>query len=165
MASSPRRPRSEIPSSHKPFLEDFSPSKPPSRSSLTGFQWDAPEEMGAGLWPTQGSASRSGSIFSREGEATSVSGLLGSRHFLEAPNPASAPQNSPKVSDGTQGVGQINWKCHQDWTQGRLPWNQDTGLSFRTSALAATSPWMVSGRLAFLLDGAAWGVAGRGLSP
>ena len=49
--------------------------------------------------------------------------------------------------------GQINWKCHQDWTQGSLPWNQDTGLSFRTSALAATSPWTVSGPLAFLPTG------------
>lgn len=109
--------------------------------------------MGAGLRPAQGSASWSGSIFSREGKATSVSGLLGSRHFPEALNPASAPQNSPKVSGGTEGVGQINWKCHQDWTQGSLPWNQDTGLSFRTSALAATSPWTVSGPLAFLPDG------------
>lgn len=50
----------------------------------------------------------------------SVSGPLGSRHFPEATNPVSAPQNSPKVSGGTQGVGQIKWKCHQDWAQGSL---------------------------------------------
>ena len=43
--------------------------------------------------------------------------------------------------------------------------NQDTGLGFRTSALAAASPWMVAGHQAFLPDAAAWGVAGRGLSP
>ena len=134
-ASSPCRPPSETPPSHKVFLEDFSPSKLPSRSSFTGFLWDAPEGMGAGLRPAQGSASRSGSVFPGEGEATSVSGPLGSRHFPEAPNPASAPQNSPKVSGGTQGVRQINWKCHQDWAQGSLPWGIKTPASASARAL------------------------------
>lgn len=65
----------------------------------------------------------------------SVSGPLGSRHFPEATNPVSAPQNSPKVSGGTQGVGQIKWKCHQDWAQGSLSRGIKTPASASARAL------------------------------
>ena len=122
MASSPLHPPSETLSSYKPSLKDFSPSNLPPMSNLTRFQGMIFVGTGAGLaWPAQGSGLPGWLCLPRgRRERTSVSGPLGSRHFPEALNPTSAPQNSPKVSGGTCGVGQINWKCHWDWVQGSL---------------------------------------------
>lgn len=111
MAFSPLLPPSGSPPSYQPSLEDFSPPTFLPVSNLTRFQWD---EI------LVGSESRAGvtsallgwlCLPGEEGEdiCLRVSGLP--RHSPEAPSPTSAPGNSPKVSGGAWGVGQINGKC------------------------------------------------------
>lgn len=140
MASSPLHPSSETPSSYKPSLEDFSPSEHPPMSNLTRLQWD--DSRGDGEQTRHGLsralASWEVSVFPwGRREKTSVLGPLGSRqHLFKALNPTSAPQNSPKVSGPTWGVGQLTGNVTGIGFKAACPENQDTEASASTQAQA-----------------------------
>lgn len=72
--------------------------------------------------------------------------------------------NSPKVSGGAWGVGQINGKC-QIGFKVVCPENPATEASALTQSHGhfggLPPPWTVTGYLAFLPYRAAWGVVGK----
>lgn len=86
-------------------------------SNVTGFQWD---DLGRDGEQGCTELCPPGMALPFPGKEEEDSGAK--PHFQEVLTLTADPQNSPKVSGGSWGVGQINGKCHWDWVQGSLPW-------------------------------------------